>query len=495
MAVWIVLGVYVTLMAIVGFVSFRKADSLTAFVVGSRSAGPWMSAFGYGTTYFSAVLFIGYAGNSGFNFGLFAILIGVGNAVLGAWLAWKVLAKPTRDVTRRLKIKTMPQFFEARYGSEKMKLYCAVITFIFMVPYSASVYSGLSYLCESVLGIPYQTAMIAIAVVAAVYLVLGGYIATLLADFIQGIVMIVGVAAMIFFITRSQQVGGLANGLSRLWDNMSQTEGMFTVNTAISVISLILLTSIGTWGMPQMVHKFYAIKDEKSVKSGTVISTFFCGLVSCGAYYIGSLSRLFYDGVPTLNGKPNYDLIIPGILVQALPAILLGVVLVLVLSASVSTLSGITLTSCSTFSMDLIAHFVPAFQDRKKTLTLTRVLCLLFIAASFIIASFKSPILTLMSFSWGTITGAFLPPYMLGLYWKGMNRVGAWCSLIGGVAVSLTLAFVTGFQSSLAPTLGVITMLCSFGFGFAGSKLSKNKASLKDTAKATEHFFDKSYSL
>ena len=491
MTVWVILAIYVVLMAATGFISFKKADTLTGFVVGSRSAGPWFSAFGFGTTYFSAVIFIGYAGRSGFDYGLFAILIGIGNAILGSWLAWKVLANRTREVTRRLKIKSMPQFFEKRYFSRNMKLYAAIIVFIFMTPYSASVYSGLSYLCESVLHVPYQIAMAAIAVVSGIYLVLGGYFATLLADFIQGIIMLVGVAAMLFFVSESGQVGGFASGVSQVWESMcAQSDVLFTPQTALSVICLILLTSVGSWGMPQMVHKFYGIKNEDGVKKGTVISTLFALIIAGGAYYIGSLSRIFFTEVPTLDGKANYDLIVPQILTQTLPVILLGVVLVLVVSASVSTLSGITLTSCSTISMDLVADRVSKFaEDKAKTLTLTRVLCAVFILVSYLIASFKTPILTLMSFSWGTISGAFLAPYMLGLYWKGMNRAGAWCGMITGPVVSLGLALLSGFNSAYATIFGVAAMAVSFLACWIGSLVAAKMGKVQDNS----HFYDKAY--
>lgn len=200
--IWVILGIYVAVMAVIGIVGATKVKNLTSFVVGKRQAGPWKSAFAYGTTYFSAVLFIGYAGRSGWDYGLWAVLIGVGNALLGAWLAWKLLADRTRAVTRKMKIKTMPQLFEKRYHSKAMRVYSAIIIFIFMTPYSASVYSGLSYLCENVLNIKYQTAMLVIAVVAAVYLVLGGYLASLTADFVQGIIMIGGIIAMVFLFCR-----------------------------------------------------------------------------------------------------------------------------------------------------------------------------------------------------------------------------------------------------------------------------------------------------
>lgn len=488
MTVWIILGIYVAVMIVIGVMGARKVNSLTSFVVGSRSAGPWMSAFAYGTTYFSAVLFIGYAGRSGWDFGLWAVLIGLGNAVFGAWMAWKVLADRTREVTRRLKIKTMPQMFEKRFMSKPMKIFAAIVIFIFMTPYSASVYSGLSYLCESVLHIDYAAAMLAIALISAVYLVLGGYLASLKADFIQGIVMIFGILAMIFFVFRAEEVGGLSQGLSNLSEIMREHELLPLAGpNVLPLVSLIILTSFGSWGLPQMIHKFYGVADRGAIKRGTVISTLFCGVISCGAYLVGALSRLFFTDIPELAGKANYDLIIPQMLIKSLPTVLLAVVLVLVLSASVSTLSGITLTSCSTLSMDLIVSVFRPNMDKRKTLTITRVLCLLFILFSFVIAYFKLPILMLMSFSWGSVAGAFLAPYLLGLYWKRMNRFGAWSGMLGGLGVSVVLALVSNFDAGKSAVFGVTAIASSFVFCLIGTLVGR--AIGGKSAQTNESFF------
>ena len=474
--IWLILGIYIAVMAFIGIMSARKVKNLTSFIVGKREAGPWKSAFAYGTTYFSAVLFIGYAGKSGWDYGLWAVLIGLGNAIFGAWLAWKLLAERTRSVTRRMKIKTMPQLFEKRYNSKAMKVYAAVIIFIFMTPYSASVYSGLSYLCENVLGINYQTAMAVIAIVAAVYLVLGGYLASLTADFVQGIVMGGGIVAMIFFIMNSQQVGGITEGIPNLLEKMDEA-GMDATTPSfwIGLIGLIMLTSFGTWGMPQMVHKFYGIADKKSIKTGTIVSTAFCLVISVGAYFVGSLSRLFFEEVPS----GNHDLIVPQILVQSLPTVLLGIVLVLVLSASVSTLSGITLTSCSSITMDIISSVIFPKMSREKALVLTRVLCLIFIFFSYLIAVQQSPILLLMSFSWGCISGSFLAPYILGLYWKRMNKTGAWCGMIGGLIVAIVLTIISkavNLDSGMSAACGIAAMIASLIFCVIGTLLSKKPA-------------------
>lgn len=457
--IWAVVALYIILMVVIGIKSVSKTKTLTDFVVGSRKAGPWMSAFAYGTTYFSAVIFIGYAGRTGFDFGLWAVLIGVSNALIGTFMAWKLLGAKTRDVTRRLKIKTMPQMFAARYNSNAMRIFSSIVIFLFMIPYSASVYSGLSYLCERVLNVNYIAAMAVIALISAVYLVLGGYIASLKADFAQGIIMLFGVVAMIFFVVKSDAVGGLQAGLAALTQKMEEAQILsLSPKLIISLLGLCLLTSIGSWGMPQMISKFYGVATDKGIKTGTIISTLFAAIISVGAYFLGSLSRLFFSAVPS----GGYDQIVPEILATTLPAILLGIVLILVLSASVSTLSGITLTSCATVSLDLITNTIRPDWTKQKTLLVTRILCFLFILVSFFLAATKAPILLLMSFSWGTISGCFLAPYLLGLWWKKMNRVGAWSGMITGLVVSIGLTIIFDFAAGDAPVFGVIAMVCSF---------------------------------
>lgn len=488
--IWAVVLVYIISMVIIGVRSVQKTKTLTDFVVGSRKAGPWMSAFAYGTTYFSAVIFIGYAGRSGFDFGLWAVLIGVANALIGTFLAWKLLGGKTRDVTRRLKIKTMPQMFQQRYNSKGMKVFAAIVIFIFMIPYSASVYSGLSYLCERVLNVNYILAMAVIALISAVYLVLGGYIASLKADFVQGIIMIGGVIAMIFFIVKSDTVGGFQQGMTNLIEAMNIANiTKLSPQLIISLVGLCLLTSIGSWGMPQMVQKFYGVADKEGIKAGTVISTIFAAIISIGAYFAGSLSRLFFTEVP----QGGYDQIIPQILASTLPPLLLGIVLILVLAASVSTLSGLTLTSCATVSLDLIEPHTKKEMTKNHTLLLTRILCLLFIIMSFLLAALKAPILLLMSFSWGTISGSFLAPYMLGLWWKNMNRTGAWAGMLTGLTASVVLAVSSGFNAGNAPMFGVIAITSSFIACIAGSLIGKKIGG--NASMIPAEFYDKTFTL
>lgn len=462
---YVFLGLFVVLMIAVGIISKKKVNSVQDFFLGGRKMGPWLSAFAYGTTYFSAVIFIGYAGKTGWELGVSTTLIGIGNALIGGLLAWIVLAKRTRRMTHELNASTMPEFFEKRYNSKAMKIVTALIIFIFMVPYSASVYQGLGYLFERTFGIPFLYCMAAMAVLTGIYLLLGGYVATALNDVIQGIIMLIGVTLMIIFIMSHPAVGGLSNGLAKLSEVPEVGPGLASPFSSkpLNLIGLIILTSFGTWGLPQMVHKFYAIRDEKAIKTGTVISTIFALVIAGGAYFVGGFGRLFLDNKMPIgvNGNPNPDMVMPLVLETALPDALIGVIVILVLSASMSTLSSIVLVSSSAISMDLVKGTLFPKAKNGNVMLLMRIMCAVFVVLSFIVAVTPNTILSLMSFSWGTIAGAFLAPFIYGLYWKGTTRAGAWAGFIAGFSVSVIGAIVTKMNAAVAPNIGAVAMIAS----------------------------------
>ncbi len=470
-SIWGVILLYAVFIVGTGIYYSKKSNDMASFTVGGRSAGAWISALSYGTAYFSAVMFIGYAGGSGWSFGLWAILIGVGNALFGTLLPWIVLADKTRAITRQHRIKSMPQLFELRFKCTNMKYFSCFIIFFFLTPYSASVYKGLTSVCSIVLGIDANISMIIIALASAAILILGGYTAMLKSDFIQGFIMIIGVSLLIVLVVSSSAVGGISVGFNNMVDYMKNHEMMPLNSTGtLSLISLILMTSFGTWGLPQMVHKYYGIKDKTEVKRGAIISTFFALLIAGGGYLIGSLSHLFFGSDLPAGGT---DFLVPLMLNMAgLPDILLGVILVLLISASVSTLSGITLTACSTLSMDFIKARFKADMSSEATAKLTKILCLLFVAVSYAIAVSNTPIIQLMSYSWGIISGSFLAPYLLTLYWKGINKFGAWCGILVGFSVAFIPALLSGFTSPNGPLFACLAILSSFIFCFVGSKLS-----------------------
>ncbi|MDD3242359.1 MAG: sodium/solute symporter [Eubacteriales bacterium] len=477
---FLLFGVYAAILIAIAIYSSKRTSSLKDFFLGGRNVGPWMSAFAYGTTYFSAVIFIGYAGRFGWNFGLSAVWIGIGNALIGSLLAWLVLAKKTRRMTHELGVSTMPEFFEARFGSRNLKIFSALLIFVFMVPYSASVYQGLSYLFEAAFGIPFIYCILGMAVLTAIYLVMGGYFATALSDFFQGIIMIVGVALVIVKVVSNPAVGGFAAGMDKLFAVDPDLTSLFRTTDVWKLISLVLLTSLGSWGLPQMIHKFYAIRDEKSINKATVISTLFALVVGGGAYFLGVFGRLYMQEMPA-----NVDSIVPTMLNTALLGsvggeILLGVVVILVLSASMSTLSSVVLTASSALSMDLIKGvFCPAMPEKKVKL-LMRVLCGAFVAVSVLLAVFKiETIVTLMSISWGTLSGAFLGPFLLGLWNRRTGKAAAWAGMLTGFGAAVLLNLLPRwgvFTFVDSPTAGVIAMVLGVAVTFAVTVICPQEA-------------------
>lgn len=446
--------VFLVVMVGVGLYSRKQAKSVDGFVLGGRSVGPWLTAFAFGTSYFSAVVFVGYAGQFGWKYGLSSAWIGVGNALIGSLLAWLLLGRRTKLMTQHIESRTMPDFFGTRFDSQGLRVTASVIAFVFLIPYTAGVYKGISTLFEMGFGIPYEYCVIIMAILTAVYVILGGYKATAMNDFIQGIIMIFGIIAVIAAVLAAQ--GGLVEAVSKLaaLPGDDGQQGMFATwfgPDPWGLLGVVILTSLGTMGLPQMVGKFYSISDESAIRRGTVISTVFAFIVAGGCYFLGGFGRL-YDPVVADNGKIAFDSIVPAMLVQLSPA-LIALVVLLVLSASMSTLASLVLTSSSTMTLDLIYRDkkslpgevedgsiddVVAERIEHRKVVVMRVLIVFFIAISLLIA-LNPPtfIAQLMGISWGALAGAFLAPFMLGLYWRGVTTVSVWACFVWGVGLTV----------------------------------------------------------
>ena len=462
---------FFALMVAVGLYCSRHATDVDGFVLGGRSVGPWLTAFAYGTSYFSAVIFVGYAGQFGWNFGIASTWIGLGNAFIGSLLAWNILGRRTRVMTQHLNSKTMPDFFQKRYDSAGLKIAASIIVFIFLIPYTASLYNGLSSLFGIAFNIPYYVCILAMAVLTGLYVIFGGYMATAINDFIQGIIMLVGIVAVIVAVLNEN--GGFMNSTALLAEKGWEYASFLGPKPSFLFV-VVILTSLGTWGLPQMIGKFYAISNEAAIKKGTLISTVFAIIVAGGCYFLGGFGRLFVT--PQTVAEKGFDSIVPSMLSNLSPYII-GIVIVLVLSASMSTLSSLVLTSASTLALDVIVPASKKETTEKKKLLIMRLLIVFFISLSALIAILKDTIWSdfvfiaqMMGVSWGALAGAFLAPFLYGLYWKKTTRAAVWTSFIYGVGlmviqllISMKIITVSGgilsviFQNSLYS--GVFAML------------------------------------
>ena len=456
-------------MIVIGIYCKKQATSVDGFVLGGRSVGPWLTAFAYGTSYFSAVVFVGYAGQFGWKYGIAATWAGIGNAIIGSLMAWAILGRRTRIMTQHLGSATMPQFFQKRFDSNGLKLAASAIIFIFLIPYTASLYNGLSRLFGMAFNIDYAVCVIIMAVITAIYVIIGGYMATAINDFIQGVIMIVGIIAVIAAVLNGQ--GGFMEALNKLGQvsdpEVSNIPGVFNSFLGpdpANLLGVVILTSLGTWGLPQMVQKFYAIKSEKAISKGMIISTVFALVVAGGCYFLGGFGRLFADRVDV--AKEGYDAIIPAILSDLSP-FLISVVVILVLSASMSTLSSLVLTSSSTLTLDFIKGNLVKKLDEKRQLLIIRILIVVFILISVVLAiiQYRSSvtfIAQLMGISWGALAGAFLAPFLYGLYWKKTTKAAVWVNFLFSTVVMIcNILFPQYFPALLRTPInaGVFCML------------------------------------
>ena len=447
---------------LVGVLASRKAKSVDGFVLGGRSVGPWLTAFSFGTSYFSAVIFIGYAGRFGWNFGLASTWIGLGNAFIGSLLAWMLLGRRTRVMTQHVGSRTMPDFFGLRYKSRALRLVAAVIVFVFLIPYTASLFNGLAQLFSASFALPYWGWVVIMAALTGIYVIVGGYMGSAMNNFIQGLIMLVGIVAVIAAVLNSN--GGLMEAVAKLSEGSATTpagtelKGAFTSffgPQPLQLLGVVVLTSLGTWGLPQMVGKFYAIKDESAIKKGTVISTFFGLVVAGGCYFLGGFGRLYADSIElnTAGNPASFDAIIPAMLSRIESdlgsggAWLIGLVLILVLAASMSTLSSLAMTSASTITLDLVAPLSKKEKSEKTNMLVMRLLLAFSIVIAAAIAVLvvtneqmaeKLYISDLMGISWGALAGCFLAPFLYGLYWKKTTKAAVWVSFAAGLAITLT---------------------------------------------------------
>jgi len=492
--------VFLAVMIGVGLYTRKQASSVDGFVLGGRAVGPWLTAFAFGTSYFSAVVFVGYAGQFGWKYGLSSTWIGVGNAVIGSWLAWVLLGRRTKLMTQHIESRTMPDFFGTRYSDQGLRVAASIIAFVFLIPYTAGVYKGISTLFEMGFGIPYEYCVVIMAILTAVYVILGGYKATAMNDFIQGIIMLFGIVAIIVAVLNAQ--GGFTAAVDKL--SLLPSDADPSVNGGFAswfgpdpwgLLGVVVLTSLGTMGLPQMVGKFYSITDESAIKRGTIISTIFAFIVAGGCYFLGGFGRL-YDPV-IVNGKIAFDSIVPAMLVT-LPDVLIALVVLLVLSASMSTLASLVLTSSSTMTLDLIYRDkkslpgeveegsiddIVAEKIERRKVVVMRVLIMFFIAISLLIA-LNPPtfIAQLMGISWGALAGAFLAPFMLGLYWRGVTTTSVWACFVWGVGLTVVNMLLGNPINPI--NCGAIAMVGGFPVVFLVSLFTK-----KMSAKTVDSIF------
>jgi solute:Na+ symporter, SSS family len=476
----LVLTAYAIMIVFIGWLGMKRTRNFSDFFLGGGNVGPWMTAFTYGTAYFSAVLFIGFAGKIGWGFGLSALWIAAGNALIGVLGVWWFIGPRVKKMADAYQVATMAEFFEKRYNSRFLKLLTAIVIFIFFIPYSAAVFMGLSYLFTSNFGVSYTVALLFMGGFTAIYLVMGGYKSMAMIDVIFGMIMSVGVLLLLGSVLHA---GG---GFGEITFKLKMIEPRLTAPIGPPglwpLFSLIFLTSVAPFAMPQLIQKFYAIRDLRSIRIGMIASTLFALLIGGIGYFTGATSRLFLtpEGTPSAFsfGKPIFDALMPELIANVIPESLSILILLLIISASMSTLAALVLISSSAVTRDIYAGFInPEVSDKRLTF-LMRIASALFIVLSVILAYFRpDTIVTILGISWGAIGATFLGPFLWGLFTSFASRRGAIIGAILSLTVCLGLYF-GGFSSPEAGTIGMILSLVSvplLSLVLPDAKLQKQK--------------------
>jgi solute:Na+ symporter, SSS family len=457
----IVIALYAIMIVAIGIMGLRKTRSAKDFLMGGGNVGPWMSAFSYGTAYFSAVLFIGFAGKIGWGFGFSGLWVAIFNAILGVFVVWALLGWKIKQASTQYNVATMSEFLEKRYNSSLFKLFSAIVIFIFLIPYSAAVFMGLSYLFEISLGVPYVWILVGMGIFTAVYIVLGGYKSMAMIDMVFGIIMTLSVLLLFYFTV--EKGGGIPNIAESLKEISPKLVAPVGPPGWWPLFALVFLTSIAPFAMPQLVAKFYAIRDKRSVKIGAIASTVFAVIIGGIAYFMGSTTRVFISpetapGIFT-DGKPNFDQLMPELLTNVMPSSLSVIILLLILSASMSTLASLVLISSSSFTRDFWGGFVNKKMTDKQTTLMMRVMSAFFVLLAVLFAAVELDVIVeILGISWGAMGAFFLGPFIWGLLSKRVNRLGAFVSGIGGLSICLGLYFY-GMPSPEAGTIGMIASL------------------------------------
>jgi SSS family solute:Na+ symporter len=424
----LVLAVYFAILIGVGFVTQKNSKSSSDYHLGGRKIGGMVSALSFVAAYFSSVVIIG-GGGFGYKFGLSTLWIGATNVLIGTLLAWLVLGKRTRKITKRLEAETVPEFFARRYNLPFARAFTSIVIALFMIVYNVSILKGLGNTFEVLLKIPYIWGVLLSGAITLIYVAFGGYLAVVWTGFIQAIIMAGG---LIILLVRGLQVsGGLANGvamLRKVQEGYVSTPGLWGWP---GLISYVMIVSFGVWGMPQMLARFYSIKDNKSIRSGIIWATIGSSMAFI-PYLVGALSRISF---PALT---NPDLAIPMFVNQYLNPFSVSIFFIGVIAAGMSTFSAVLIVSSGAIIRDFLKNSLSLKLNDKQEVKWSIIANVAVGAVSMAIA-IKPPglILQLTAFSWAVIASACLAPFLLGLYWNGTTRLGVICSMVGGFAMSL----------------------------------------------------------
>ncbi|MGD9402609.1 MAG: sodium/proline symporter [bacterium] len=460
----VVLLVYLVILGLVGVFSSRRLKTSADYAIGGRSIGPWVTALSFVAAYFSSVLIIG-GGAFGYKYGLSTLWIGASNVLVGCALAWIILGKRIRRMTEETGSMTISEFLGKRYGSRAIMMFSAAIIFLFLIIYNVSVVKGMANAIQVLVEIPYWGGVLVSGLIIVFYVTVGGYLAVVWTSFIQAWIMIGGL--ILLTLVALSRVGGMATAVERL----SAMDAGFVSTPGLwgwaGLISFCLIVSFGTWGMPQLVIRFYSIKNVRMLRIGTIVVTV-GGSVALLPYLNGALARILHPAVA------NPDLAIPTLTKSVLPPIGAAIFLAGVIAAGMSTFAGVLIISSTSLVRDIMEHTFGRKLTQAEQIKYARIANIILGGAAILIG-LRPPslILVLTAFSWAVIASTNLWPLLFGIYWKRTNPTATLVSMVAGAGTALIwtrLGNPLGLHGFIAGTSIALVIIV------AGSLLSRTDA-------------------
>jgi SSS family solute:Na+ symporter len=428
-----VLGLYLLMLVGLGLWMGKRTRSAADFYIGGRQVGPWVTAFSFVAAYFSSVVIVG-GGAFGYRFGMSTMWVAATNVLFGCTLVWIVLGRRLWGFTKRLDTMTIPGFIGKRYGAREAEIFSALIIFVFMIVYNVSVLVGMGRIMEGLMGIPYTSAVLIAGLIILIYVSIGGYLAVVWTSFVQAWIMIFGLLLLTF--ATLGKVGGLARAvtdLAAIDPGLVETPGVWGWG---GLVSFALIVSLGVWGMPQLLVRFYSMKSTRVLRLGTVLATL-GGAMAVLPYMTGAMSRLL---LPPLE---NPDLAIPMLTETVLNPWGGAIFLAGVMAAGMSTFASVLIIVSGAIVRDLRRGGAAENPEEERAGATHQVMlgrmASMIAGLLALFMAYRPPALVLVitAFAWAVIASACLWPVVLGVYWKRGTRAGATSSMIAGVVVAL----------------------------------------------------------
>ena len=445
--------VYMAVVIGIGVFYYKRANqSSENYFLGGRSFGPWVTAMSAEASDMSGWLLMGLPGVAYWCGLADAAWTAIGLAI-GTYLNWLIVSKRLRRYSIRANNSiTLPDFFSNRFREGKNKIImsiAAVFILVFFTVYASSCFVACGKLFSTLFGLPYEWMMILGAVFVIAYTLIGGFLAESASDFMQSIVMITALTAIVIIgvvnaggfgavIENAQSIPGffeffgLANpGVNEAGDAVVWGEAK--PYGALSVFSM-LAWGLGYFGMPQVLLRFMAIRKESELKLSRRIAMVWVVISLAVAVFIGLMGRQLFPNEFLTNGDAENIFI--KLSTSFLPPILAGLVMAGILAATISSSDSYLLIAASSVSKNIFQGIIKKNASDKQVMWVSRItLLVIAIVAAVIALDRDSIIFNVVSFAWAGFGATFGPLMLFSLFWKRTTKWGAIAGMLGGAGM------------------------------------------------------------